>query len=115
MIKKIVIIVMLTLVATSIYFLVTPYYEVRWIHVTYDTDNQYLAIADNSDNKVKFDFWYNGDFEKSYNLENHKLGNNWSLVFKDESENIDEIQLDSLILVVDGEVLKVRYKKDFKI
>ena len=112
MIKKIVTIIMLTLVATSIYFLITPYYEVRWIHVTYDTDNQYLAIADNSDHKVKFDFWYDGDFEKSYNLENHKLGNNWSLVFKDESENIDEIQLDSLILVVDGEVLKVRYKKD---
>lgn len=111
MIKKIVTIIMLTLVATSIYFLITPYYEVRWIHVTYDTDNQYLAIADNSDHKVKFDFWYDGDFEKSYNLENHKLGNNWSLVFEDESKNIEEIQLDSLSLLVDGKALEIKYEK----
>ena len=91
MIKKIVIIIMIIFVVTSTYFLITPYYEVRWRYVTYDTDNQYLTVADNSGNKVKFDFWYNGDFEKLYNLENHKLGNNWSLVFKDESKDIKEV------------------------
>lgn len=102
----------MVLVAASVYFLTTPYYEVRWSYVTYGTGNQHLDIANSLNNKVKFDFWYNGDFEKAYNLENHKLGNNWSLVFKDESESIDEVRLESLSLTFDDEILKVSYNKD---
>lgn len=112
MIKRIAIITIIVLIAILIYFLTTPYYEVRSSYVAYDTDNQYFTINKSSKNKIKFNFWYNGDFEKSYNLENHKLGNNWSLVFEDESKDIKEVEIESVSLIVDGEILSVNFKHD---